>query len=266
MSRGRPAAIRSALLTGCGGPLAADQWQDVLTVLHEYYRDPASTSFAGEPEPLVIHHSPGVKPEQVEALAAAVSPATRPAASKALNDLYARYQAQVKAESKVVGVEAECADLRAIAKDCRQLAGLLPVEPITDWPEKLCDRLSKRLVAFPPMADAALRADGVDVWPLLERLREAVPRPYLWAGTPTLSADLLALADACEWPIEQDVRTQPARTARDGFVRGLIDLIEATPPTFTDTRTERGALIRAICVALGMPAPDRPYALSGSRN
>lgn len=260
MSRGRPAAIRSAPLSDYGLPLSEGQWAEVLRVLRIYYRDPASSSFAGEPEPLVIHHSPGAKPEQVEALAAAIRPATGPVASNALNDLFARYQARVKTESKVVGVEAERADLRAIAKDCRQLAGLLPVEPINDWPEKLCGRLFARLVAFPPMADAALRADGVDVWPLLERLREAVPRPYLWAGTPTLSADLLALADACERPMEQATRTKRPRTARDAFVRGIIKLVDETPPTKLRGRDAREGLIGDICRALGIPEPDDPYA------
>lgn len=263
MSRGRPAGIRSALLTGSGGPLSAQQWDNVLKLLRVYYRDPARSSFAGEPETLVIHHSPGLKAERIESLARikpARSVAAGPVASNALNDLFARYQAQVQAESKVVGVEAERADLRAIAKDCRQLAGLLPVEPIKDWPEKLCARLSKRLVAFPPIADAALRDAGVDVWLLLERLRATVPSPHKWAGTPSLSADLIAMACACERPMEQATRTKPPRTARDAFVRGIIKLVEETPPTKLRGRVAREGLIGDICAALGIPEPDDPYA------
>lgn len=268
MSRGRPAGIRSALLTGSGGPLSADQWDAVEAVLLEFYDEPTlrRSGFSAKPEGLEVHRPPGMTAERAAQASKPDEDAPDWGPSPALDDLFARYQAQVQAESNVVGVEAERADLRAIAKDCRQLAGLLPVEPITDWPEKLCARLSKRLVAFPPIADAALRAAGVDVWLLLERLRATVPSPHKWAGTPTLSADLIALAEACELPVEQDTRTQPSRTARDRFVRGLADLIEATPLTFNDIRTERAALIREVCVALGVPAPDRPYALPRQRD
>ena len=269
MSRGRPAGIRSAPLTGTGGPLSADQWEAVKDALLEYYDEAAlkRSSFAGTAEALATHHSCRVTSDRAAQVTAKQAPpiSGEPVASKALNDLFARYQTQVEAESKVVGVEAERADLHAIAKDCRHLAELLPVEPIENWPSPLCSRLLNRLVAFPPIAEAALSATGVDVWRLLERLREAVPRPHLWAATPTLSGDLHALAEACELSVEQDTRTQPARTARDGFVHRLAELIEATPPTYEDSRSEREALIRDMCDALGIPAPDRPYAKARRR-
>ncbi len=269
MNRGRPAAIRSTPLSGTGRPLSADQWSAVWELLRCHYTDPASSSFTRKREALPLHHSPGLEQREPVGMAdirrSLWSPSGDPVASEELDRIYARYQAQAEAEAKVVGVGAEQDDLRTIAKECRQLAAMLPVDAIEERHLRFATRLAARLTAFPPIAQSVLHGDGIDVWPQLEWLSRIVGRPDRWAETALLAANLIALADACERPIPQGNRTQPRRTARDAFVRGLRDLVAKTPPDMEDTQTGRDGLIRDLCEALDIPVPSNAFAAPRGR-
>lgn len=166
----------------------------------------------------------------------------------------AAYKADRAALSLKVSTAAEADDLAAIASECRELAPKIPeaVEHITEgtrpghgadaWPRALCVRLHDRLEQFPPQLDAAMMVDGVDLWPVVRRLHSSVLRPALWADDPSLPADLLRLADACDRAPRLPVETKPHNVARDRFKAAIAELQAEHPPQFDNATTRAGML------------------------
>jgi hypothetical protein len=176
----------------------------------------------------------------------------------AIGDAWASYEASAAALALEVGPQAERADAAAIAGDCRALAEVIPGVLATqrEWPRLLCSRLLGRLERVPPTVDAVLCGAGVDVWPVLERLRQSVCRPALWADS-GIVGDLLSLADALSLPVELPTRTKPHATARARLIDQLRAIFTATPPDFAGRKSDADALILDVLEALKIKAPKR---------
>lgn len=160
----------------------------------------------------------------------------------AIERAWSTYQADRAALSNRTSAGDEAGDMRAIADDCRQLAERIPVavEHITAgtkpahgadlWPQTLAHRLQQRLENFPSGSDVALFVASVNLWPLLERLRNSVMRPERWHIDPTLPADLLRLADACAPVPKLERTTKRHDVAGARFRAALLALVERDPP------------------------------------
>ena len=175
-----------------------------------------------------------------------------------LSDDFASYQADAMAWANEVGPSEEAADVRAIGKDCRQLAAAVGgvVEAPDTWPREMCARLHERLQRFPNDPDVALYEAGVDVWPLLQGVGAWILRPRYWADNPSLVNDLLRIAEICEACPPLKSRTKPNMVARARFVRAIRAVMDRWPPN-NDTTTERNAMTLALLLSLEVPAPKR---------
>lgn len=102
--------------------------------------------------------------------------------------------------------------------------------------------------------DAALFVGGVDIWPMLERLRAAVMHPVRWAADATLAADLCRFADVLETAPAPPLRTKPTAVARQQFARDILATL-ARYPQAVENVTDRRALARGIMEAFGVKPP-----------
>lgn len=180
----------------------------------------------------------------------------------AIERAWSTYQADRAALSNRTSASHEAGDMRAIADDCRQLAKRIPVavKHITAgtkpahgadlWPQTLAHRLQQRLENFPSGSDAALFVAGVDLWPLLEQLRNSVMRPALWHIDTTLPADLVRLADACAPAPKLERTTKPHDMAGARFNAALLALVERDPPPQSTGRMECRGIAADIAAAL----------------
>jgi hypothetical protein len=106
----------------------------------------------------------------------------------------------------------------SIADDCRTLLEALPGilrDPAAHHPREAAARLWTDLRKFPPEVDQAALAAGVDIWPAVERLANAVTDPRSWATRPeAIAADLRAIIAACDGaPIPVQGTEAPEATA-----------------------------------------------------
>jgi hypothetical protein len=179
----------------------------------------------------------------------------------AIERAWSTYRADTAALSNQASAGGEARDMQAIASECRQLAarihpavahitaGTQPAHGADVWPRALACNLHDRLCEFPSGSDAALFVAGVDMWPLLERLRASVLRPATWPTDPTLPADLLRLADACVPAPVLGRTTKPHDVAGARFKAALLVLVERDPPEFA-TRMDCRDIAAQIVAAL----------------
>ena len=222
MKRGRPAAIRSRMLVGTGRGMNDQQWAHIQRELQAFYHKPDSEA-----------------PSRDD-----------------LDLLFARYTADAEIWKKVVGTKMEQRDLAAIAKDAQAFSQLVPSHVHGEMTHETGLRLWNRLTAFPPIADAHYMAAGVDLFPLLERLRSTILIASV-GDRDMLVQDLTELADVCSNPPPQDLRTKPTYTARDRFIKGVLAVLVTNPPTIHDSVEQREALVKTLCVCLRIPEPKR---------